>query len=101
MRAVSSAQPGIFALGTTDHCYLEFDMAAPDAARDAVTAAVGIVQELSTTGGVNVVIGVRPSLWARLAGPDDVPDGVQDWTDDLVGPDGFTMPATQRDLWLW
>src|SRR5206468_4324892 len=24
-----------------------------------------------------------------------------DWTDDMVGPDGFTMPATQHDLWLW
>src|SRR4051812_5448572 len=101
MSAVSSAQPGIFALGTTDHCYLEFDVSAPDAAEDALTAAVGVVQELSTTGGVNVVIGVRPSLWAVIAEAGDVPAGVRDWTEPLVGPDGFTMPATQHDLWLW
>jgi putative iron-dependent peroxidase len=101
MSAVSSAQPGIFALGTTDHCYLEFDVSAPDAAEDALTAAVGVVQELSTTGGVNVVIGVRPSLWALIAEAGDVPPGVRDWTEPLVGPDGFTMPATQHDLWLW
>jgi porphyrinogen peroxidase len=101
MFAVSSAQPGIFALGTTDHCYLEFDVTAPDAARDAVTAAVAVVQELSTTGGVNVVIGVRPSLWQVIGDAADVPAGVHDWTGDLVGPDRFTMPGTQHDLWLW
>ena len=102
MRRVHS-QPGIFALGTTDHCYLEFDLSSgtSDAPRAALSAAVGLVHELSTTGGVNVVIGVRPSLWAQLAAPDDVPAGAQDWVDDLVGPDGFTMPATQHDLWVW
>jgi hypothetical protein len=63
MAAVTSAQPGIFALGTTDHSYLEFDLLTADAARDAVAAAVGVVEELPTTGGVNVVIGVRPSVW--------------------------------------
>ena len=98
---MTSAQPGIFALGTTDHCYLELDLAAPDAAGAALGAAVGVVEELSTTGGVNVVIGVRPSIWARIADPAQVPKGVADWTDDLVGPDGFTMPATPHDLWLW
>jgi porphyrinogen peroxidase len=101
MTAVTTAQPGIFALGTTDHCYLEFDLAAPDAARDALAAAVGVVDELSTTGGVNVVIGVRPSIWRRIADAADVPTGVEDWAEDVVGPDGFTMPATQHDLWLW
>jgi putative iron-dependent peroxidase len=97
------SQPGIFALGTTDHCYLEFDLprGAADGARAVLAAAVGLVEELSTTGGVNVVIGVRPSLWAQLADAADVPEGAQDWVDDLMGPDGFTMPATQHDLWVW
>ena len=98
---MTSAQTGIFALGTTDHCYLELDLAAPDAIGAALAAAVGVVEELSTTGGVNVVIGVRPSIWARIADPAQVPTTVEDWTDDLVGPDGFTMPATPHDLWLW
>jgi porphyrinogen peroxidase len=105
MAAVTSAQPGIFALGTTDHSYLEFDLLDPNvsraAARAALTGAVGAVEELSTTGGVNVVIGVRPSLWVEIADPHDVPKDVEDWTEDLVGPDGFRMPATPRDLWLW
>jgi porphyrinogen peroxidase len=93
-----SAQPGIFALGTTDHCYLEFDAAEP--AR-AVAAAADLVAELTTTAGVNVVVGIRPSRWQTLARPADVPAGAADWGTDLVGPDGCRMPATQRDLWLW
>jgi putative iron-dependent peroxidase len=102
------AQPGIFALGTTDHCYLELELrrGQDDAQRHRDAAAVvsrlvGTVAELGTTAGVDVVLGVRPSLWTAIADPAHVPDGVQDWTDDLVGPDGFTMPATQCDLWVW
>jgi putative iron-dependent peroxidase len=109
MDGVTSTQPGIFALGTTDHSYLEFDLldrdVDPDGGRDgaraALAAAVGVVEELSTTGGVNVVIGVRPSVWAAIADGAEVPKDVEDWTEDIVGPDGFRMPATPHDLWLW
>jgi putative iron-dependent peroxidase len=96
-----STQPGIFALGTTDHAYLELDLPDPASATAVVRTIVGLIRELSTTSGVNVVVGVRPSLWHRIARPDDVPTGVEDWTDPVVGPDGFTMPATQHELWLW
>lgn len=96
-----SAQPGIFALGTTDHCYLEFAMRDRGEVADLVRAAAGLVGELSTTGGVNLVLGLRPSLWAAVADPAEVPSGAADWTQDLVGPDGFTMPATQHDVWIW
>ena len=96
-----STQTGIFALGTTDHVYLELDLPDPQGAADVIARIVGLVRELSTTSGVNVVLGVRPSLWARIADHDDVPLDVHDWTDDVVGPDGFTMPATPHDLWLW
>jgi putative iron-dependent peroxidase len=98
---MSDAQPGIFALGTTDHGYLEFDLHAGSAAPELVAAAVGSLQEVSTTGGSNVVLGVRPSLWRLIADPEDVLPDVQDWTEPIVGPDGFTMPATQHDLWVW
>jgi len=94
-------QPGVFALGTTDHGYLEFDLRPGTDARDVLVVAATLVDRLSTTSGVNAVVGVRPSLWARIAPADDVPGGVTDWTDDIVGPDGFTMPATQQDLWFW
>jgi len=94
-------QPGIFALGTTDHCFLELDLREGAEPGAAVGAAAALVGELSTSGGVNVVVGLRPSLWQSVAEPSDVPADVSDWTEDLVGPDGFTMPATQHDVWLW
>lgn len=91
------AQPGIFAVGTTDHCYLEFDISS----RDAVSVLASLPAQLHSTAGVNVVVGVRPSLWASVAPAEHVPADVSDWTEPIVGPDGFTMPATQHDLWVW
>lgn len=63
-------------------------------------ALAGLTDPLTTVGGVNCVVGVRPSLWRGVA-PDDTPADAADWTDDLVGPDGFTMPATPHDAWVW
>jgi porphyrinogen peroxidase len=51
-------------------------------------------------GGVNLVAGFRPELW-RQAAPDDAPAALQGFDEDLVGPDGFVIPATQRDAVLW
>ncbi|HEY4751949.1 MAG TPA: Dyp-type peroxidase, partial [Candidatus Limnocylindrales bacterium] len=51
-------------------------------------------------GGVNVVAGFRPELWAAVA-PDAAPPGVVGFNDPLVGPDGFTLPATQHDVVIW
>src|SRR6266566_5613743 len=53
-----------------------------------------------TTGGVNLVVGFRPSLWARVA-PEEMPAGVTDFERAVRGVDGYTMPATQHDLWVW
>jgi putative iron-dependent peroxidase len=33
--------------------------------------------------------------------PDDAPEELEGFTDDLVGVDGFVMPATQHDAVLW
>src|SRR5947209_16377133 len=98
MLAGVTAQPGIFALGTPEHCYLELDLAPGAAPVDLVRALAGLTEPLSTVGGVNCVVGVRPSLWRTVA-PSDTPADAADWTDDLVGPDGFTMPATPHDAW--
>jgi putative iron-dependent peroxidase len=92
-------QPGIFALGTTEHCYLELDLTG--AVPDLLGRLAGLTVGFSTTGGVNVVVGLRPGLWAQAAEPADVLPGADDFRDDVVGPDGFTMPATQHDAWLW
>jgi porphyrinogen peroxidase len=94
-----TAQPGIFAFGTSEHCYLELRLA-PDADPARLLAAVaGHTDSLSTTGGVNVVVGVRPELWPGLA--ESRPEDSTGMNDDVVGPDGFRMPATQRDVWIW
>ncbi len=51
-------------------------------------------------GGVNLVAGFRPELW-RKAAPDDAPTAVEGFNRDVIGIEGFTMPATQHDAVLW
>lgn len=90
-------QPGIFALGSRSHHHLQLDVRGEP---DALVEALATVREAVTTvTGVNLVIGLGPGLWARLA-PDAVPDGLADF-EPIVGPGGATMPAEQHDLWLW
>jgi putative iron-dependent peroxidase len=96
-----NAQPGIFALGAPEHDYLEFDLRPGTGPIDLVKAAAGLVQPLSTTAGVNLVVGFRPELWAEVADPADVPRDVHGWEEPIVGPDGWTMPAIQHDVWMW
>jgi putative iron-dependent peroxidase len=96
------AQSGIFALGTGSHSYLEFDLHTPGEGQELtlVQLIAGLGEPRMTTGGVNLVVGFRPSLWASVA-PEDAPEGVTDFEEPVRGPDGFTMPATQHDLWVW
>ena len=97
---MSTPQSGIFALGTASHAYLEFDLAQGRQAPDLVAAISSLREPRTTMGGVNLVAGFRPELW-REAAPDDTPAGVEGFNDDLVGIDGFVMPATQHDAVLW
>ena len=62
-----AAQPGICALGTSEHCYLELRLAPHTDPARLVAAVAGQTESLSTTGGVNVVVGGRPELWPGLA----------------------------------
>jgi porphyrinogen peroxidase len=96
---MKTPQGGIFALGTASHAYLEFD-AVPGRAADLVSAIAALREPRTTMGGVNLVVGFRPSLWAEVV-PGDAQAGVSDFERDLVGPDGFVMPATQHDAVLW
>jgi len=67
----------------------------------ALTGAIANLHEPRTTvGGVNLVVGFRPSLWREIA-PADTPADAADFDRPLRGPDGFEMPATQADIWLW
>lgn len=94
------AQSGIFALGTGSHSYLEFDLHARGEALTLVQAIASLGEPRMTTGGVNLVVGFRPSLWAHVA-PQEAPEGVTDFEQEVRGVDGYTMPATQHDLWVW
>jgi porphyrinogen peroxidase len=51
-------------------------------------------------GGVNLVAGFRPELWSAVA-PDEAPADLEGFDYDLVGTDGYVMPATQHDAVLW
>lgn len=93
-------QHGIHAYGTTDHVYIELDLlpgANPTEAIGKLAAAVN----LPTTVGANAVIGVRPELWATVSDPAHIPANVHGFNEPIVGADGYEMPATQHDAWLW
>ncbi|PRQ10314.1 peroxidase [Corynebacterium sp. 13CS0277] len=97
-----SYQSGITGLGTTDHGYYELSLVhdTPQARQDAVRALVEAAN-LPSTAGSNIVVGVRPTLWAEVAAAEDVPAGVHDFAEPLRGAGGYSMPATQHDAWLW
>ena len=97
---VTAPQTGIFALGTMSHAYLEFALR-PDAdPREVVQRVASLREPRSTIGGVNLVAGFRPELWASVA-PDAVPAGLTGFNEPIVGAGGYTLPATQRDIVVW
>jgi putative iron-dependent peroxidase len=97
---MTSPQGGIFALGTSSHAYLEFDVVEGRSELDLVAAISSLREPRTTMGGVNLVVGFRPELW-RTAQPGDAPSDLEGFNDDVVGVDGFTLPATQHDAVLW
>jgi putative iron-dependent peroxidase len=97
---VATPQTGIFALGTASHAYLELRVRPSAAAADLVAAVASLREPRTTMGGVNLVAGFRPSLWQAVA-PEAAPAQLHDFASPIVGPDGFAMPATQRDGVLW
>jgi porphyrinogen peroxidase len=97
---MATPQTGIFALGTASHAYLELDLL-PGADAPAAVATIASLREPRTTiGGVNVVVGFRPELWASVA-PDEAPPDVAGFDAPIVGPDGYELPATQHDVVVW
>ena len=93
-------QAGIFALGTSSHAYLEFDLLDPKQHASLASAVSAIREPRTTTGGVNFVIGFRPELWRALV-PSDTPPGIEGFNRDIRGVEGFVMPATQHDALVW
>jgi porphyrinogen peroxidase len=93
-------QAGIFALGTSSHAHLEFDLLDAKRSKEFASALASIREPRTTTGGVNFVIGLRPELWSEVAA-DDAPAGVEGFNREIRGADGFVMPSTQHDALVW
>ena len=93
-------QAGIFALGTSSHAYLEFDILDAKKYKEFASTISAIREPRTTTGGVNFVIGFRPELWRDIV-PEDAPPGVVGFNDEIRGTEGFVMPSTQRDALVW
>ena len=93
-------QSGIFALGTSSHVYLELDLRPGREGLALLEAMASLREPRTTLGGVNLVSGFRPELWRRVD-PDGLPAELTGFDEDVVGTDGYVMPATQHDSILW
>ena len=94
---MSNPQPAIFVEDTPHHHYLEYAVD-PAADLDVVRAAVAEAAAAIKSGGpVNTVVAFGPDLWARLGGVAVDVTGFET----ISGVDGYTAPATQRDLFFW
>src|ERR1700728_2976014 len=93
-------QAGIFALGTSSHAYLEFDLLDAKKCKEFASTIAAIREPRTTTGGVNLVIGFRPEFWRDIV-PDDAPAGVTGFNNEIRGTEGFVMPSTQHDALVW
>jgi putative iron-dependent peroxidase len=93
-----SPQTGIFALGEAAHGFFEFTLHPEASAEQLVRTIANLQTPFTTVGGANLVVGFRPELW-RTCGP--LPLEVHGFAEPIVGPDGFTMPATQADAFVW
>jgi putative iron-dependent peroxidase len=93
-------QAGIFALGTSSHAYLEFNILDAKKRNEFASTISAIREPRTTTGGVNFVIGFRPELWRDIV-PEDAPPTVEGFNNDIKGTEGFVMPATQHDAVVW
>jgi len=97
---MSTPQIGIFSLGDASHSFIEFALREDAATNIAVSTVAGIHGPRQTIEGVNFVVGFRPELWHAVT-PADAPPDAASFTSELVGPDGYTIPATQSDIFIW
>ncbi|HXW77294.1 MAG TPA: Dyp-type peroxidase [Candidatus Eremiobacteraceae bacterium] len=97
---MAEPQIGIFALGDLSHSFLEFALSDGVDASRAVRAVADLHDQRKTIEGVNLVVGFRPEVW-REAAPTQTPPDAKPFDRDLVGPGGYSMPATQADLFAW
>ena len=97
---MATPQTGIFALGTASHAYLEMDLLPAANAATALSTVASLREPRTTIGGVNVVVGFRPELWAAVQ-PDGAPDDLGGFDKPIIGLSGYALPATQHDIVVW
>jgi putative iron-dependent peroxidase len=97
---MNSPQAGIFALGTSSHSYLEFDVLPQSSPPELIQAISSLREPRTTIGGINLVVGFRPEAWSKTL-PGTAPTGIHGFNQDIVGVENFVMPATQHDAVLW
>ena len=56
-------QPGIFAVGTSSHAYIELDLVVDADPVAAVRVLANLAERETTMGATNLVVGVRPEVW--------------------------------------
>jgi len=97
---MATPQTGIFALGTASHAYLEMDLLPEADASTALSTVASLREPRTTIGGVNLVVGFRPELWAAVV-PDGATGDLQGFDRPVIGLDGYELPATQHDIVVW
>ena len=65
-------QPGIFAVGTSSHAYIELDLVVDADPVAAVRVLANLAERETTMGATNLVVGVRPEVW-RACRPEACP----------------------------
>ena len=88
-------QAGIFALGTSSHAYLEFDLAAGADPEALVAGLAGLREPRMTIGGVNLVLGFRPELWRDALGA-PAPEDLDGFVEAISGSDDSAVSPGHR-----
>ncbi len=95
------AQSGILALGTSSHAYLELDRVGGVTDAGLVAAAAELAATVKTTGATGLVVGPAPRAVGRGRAGRGAGRCPRLRPSRWSGIEGFTMPATQHDAWLW
>ena len=98
---MSTAQPGIFALGTASHAYLELDVRRRASTGRELVARGRLAPRAADDDGRRQPRRRVPAGAVARGDAGRRPGRASGFDDDVVGPDGFTMPATQHDAVLW
>ena len=87
-------------MGTASHAYLEMDLLPGADASTALSTVASLREPRTTIGGVNVVVGFRPELWAAAV-PEGATGDLQGFDRPVIGLGGYELPATQHDIVVW